>query len=66
MTSELQKGLEREKQRMMAAQRILDMLRNSLALMTVPYREEAYELAEKYELPAKDILDAAYRRARNT
>jgi len=49
-----------------AAQRILDMLRNALAMMTVPYREEAYELAKKYELTAKDILDAAYKRARNT
>lgn len=66
MTSDLQKGLEHEKQRQIAAAHIVSLLRNALAMMAVPTREEAYELAEKYELTARDLLDAAYKRARNT
>jgi len=47
-----------------AALAIVQKLRNPLALVSIPCREEAFELVKKYKLTAKDLLEAAYRNAK--
>ena len=49
-----------------AARMILNVLRSPIALMTRPTREEALELAVRFEVTAADLIELAARRARGT
>jgi len=49
-----------------AARMILNVLRSPIALMTRPTREEALELAERFEVTAADLIELAVGHARNT
>jgi hypothetical protein len=49
-----------------AARRVLYALRNPLALMSVPDREEALTLAREHGLTAEDLIQAAHKRAQAT
>lgn len=48
-----------------AALFIVALLRTPLALLS-PDRQKARELAERYNLTALDLLDAAHKKARDT
>ena len=45
---------------------ILNVLRSPIALMTRPMREEALELAKRFEVTAADLIELAAGRARDT
>lgn len=57
-------GGEKPFDRDQAVQRVLSILRNPLALMSIPTRQEAYELAHWFEITAADLLEAAVKRTR--
>jgi len=46
--------------------RILNVLRSPISLMSRPSREEALELATRFEVTATDLLERAAARARDT
>jgi len=48
-----------------AARMILNVLRSPISLMTRPTREEALELAVRFEVTAADLIELAASRARN-
>jgi hypothetical protein len=49
-----------------AARFILNVLRSPFALLSRPTREEALELAKRFDLTAADLLEHAAEHARNT
>jgi hypothetical protein len=49
-----------------AARMILNVLRSPIALMSRPTREEALELAKRFEVTAADLVELAVGRARDT
>ena len=49
-----------------AARFILVVLRSPISLMTRPVREEALELAKRFEVTAADLIELAVGRARDT
>jgi hypothetical protein len=53
-------------ERARVVKKVLRVLQNPLALMTVPEREEAYRLALDYKISAKELLDAARGKAQDT
>ncbi len=48
-----------------AAREVLYLLKSPLALMSIPDRARAYDLANKYGITAVDLLDVATHAARN-
>ena len=49
-----------------AARFILNVLRSPLSLMSRPTREEALELAKRFEITAADLIERAVNQARDT
>jgi hypothetical protein len=49
-----------------AARFILNVLRSPILLMTRPTREEALELAKRFEVTAADLVELAAGRAKDT
>lgn len=57
---------DRASDKAQAARFILNVLRSPIALLSRPTREEALELATRFEVTAADLIEQAARRARNT
>jgi hypothetical protein len=49
-----------------AARFILNVLRSPISLLSRPTREEALELAKRFEVTAADLIELAAGRARDT